>query len=148
MVPFAFAYTRHREFAQSLLELVGQHDGDDGVLHRGPDHLAHRQRRRDKIRGMRGILFPVNIVEIECADHERVDQRYIDCRKTDTVTEHGRLRFAAHLDINIPKDLDIFGMIAAVGTSDRIVQVPFDLMHHIFREIIVLQVDRKFGDPS
>ncbi len=70
-MPLTFPDAGLGELAEALLELVGEDDSHDDVLHRRADRLADGQSGGNDIARMARIFFPVDVVEVEGADHER-----------------------------------------------------------------------------
>ena len=74
-MPADLADAGERDLAQTLLELVGEGDADEEIAPGTAGLFRRRHRRRDEVRGMRGILLPIDVVVIHDPNHQGVEQR-------------------------------------------------------------------------
>ena len=95
---------------------------------------------------MRGVLFPVDVVVVKGADHQRIDQGGVYRRHFIAEADDGCLFLAAHGGVNVTEDVDISGMVATPGAANGIVEIAFYCVDDIIREVVELEFNRKFSD--
>ncbi len=132
-MPFAFAYPRHGELAQSALEFVCQNDGGNDGFCGFVFPLSYRQGHRNEIARMTRILFPVNVIEIQSAYHQTVQKRGIVGRDLFAACNYSGLCFATHVRIDLPDNINIVGGVTAKRAADRIVEKALDLLNDVSR---------------
>src|ERR1039458_4374565 len=118
MMPSPLTNARKRRLTKAHLELVTQDQADNQFLAAASGPLATRQRRRKNVRRMRGVLFPINVVVIHTADHQRVSQRGGDRIDSCAGANYCGRALSGDFAENFQSDLHVMLLVAAKGAAD------------------------------
>ncbi|OPZ76312.1 MAG: hypothetical protein BWY77_01934 [bacterium ADurb.Bin431] len=145
MMPADLAHARGCGQTPAHLQLVGDEDAGDEVADVPSGFFSGRQGRGDDVRGMAGILLPVDIVIVDGADEQAVHQRCIGGVGAQAAADDGGVRDAAEL-----YDIAVGGAHVLVvhrrqGAAKAVEQKSPRLLAGGFGDRVVLEIEGEAG---
>ena len=132
-------------FAKPHLKLVTQHQAHHQLAPITLRALAAGQSGREEVRGMRRVLFPVNVVVVHHADHERVGEGGRDGVHSAAGPDHRRRPRTGDFLEHLKRDAHVVLAVASQRAAQRVEQKALGLVDGFRRKLFERQARCPLG---